>query len=31
LHNRNFIGMEISEEYTNLSLKRLKLLENQLF
>jgi len=31
LNNRNFIGMEISEEYTNLSLKRLKLLENQLF
>lgn len=31
LNNRNFIGMEISEEYTNLSLKRLKILENQLF
>ncbi|MBP6755781.1 MAG: site-specific DNA-methyltransferase [Bacteroidia bacterium] len=31
INNRNFIGMEISEEYTNLSLKRLKLLENQLF
>jgi DNA modification methylase len=30
LNNRNFIGMEISQEYTNLSLKRLKLLENQL-
>ena len=31
LNNRNFIGMEISEEYTNLSLNRLKILENQLF
>jgi site-specific DNA-methyltransferase (adenine-specific) len=29
LNKRNFIGMEISEEYTNLSLKRIKLLENQ--
>lgn len=31
LNNRNFIGMEISKEYTELSLKRLKLLEGQIF
>jgi DNA modification methylase len=31
LNNRRFLGMEISKEYTELSKKRLELLERQLF
>jgi len=31
LNNRRYLGMEISKEYTELCLKRLELIENQLF
>jgi DNA modification methylase len=31
LNNRNYLGMEISEEYTKLSLKRLAMMEPRLF
>lgn len=31
LNNRNYLGMEISKEYTKLALSRIKLLDNQFF
>lgn len=31
LNNRKYLGFEISEEYTELSKKRLELIDNQLF
>lgn len=31
LNNRKYLGMEISKEYTELSIERLKMFENQLF
>ena len=31
LNNRNYLGMEISTEYTELSIKRLKLVDKNFF
>jgi len=30
-NNRNYLGMEISKEYTELSIKRLRMMPTQLF